>query len=203
MHFISSQHPESNGQIERFHSTLVEYIRILNNRPEFNEESIEDKVNYAVLAYNNTIHSVTKLKPSEILAGHINTESPFELDLKKQLVNNYLINHKEKIKILYDKINQLNMSAKENSINKCNKTREKLPKIPEVVYVKNKQKQSKTKDKYKSEKIRSVNTKLKTAVIEPKHYNTRSKIHLSNIKRPRKETKTSDVVAGPSRVDKE
>lgn len=41
LHFITSQHPKSNGQAERFHSTLIEHIRLLNNKEAFNKEPIE------------------------------------------------------------------------------------------------------------------------------------------------------------------
>ncbi|KAI5756548.1 hypothetical protein M8J77_025839 [Diaphorina citri] len=44
VHFTSSQHPESNGVIERFHSTLIEHIRLLNNRDEFKRDSLTTKV---------------------------------------------------------------------------------------------------------------------------------------------------------------
>ena len=40
IHFTSSQHPQSNGMIERFHLTLVEHIRLLNNRAEFEEDNL-------------------------------------------------------------------------------------------------------------------------------------------------------------------
>nr|CAH7734904.1 unnamed protein product [Callosobruchus chinensis] len=113
VHFISSQHPESNGTVERFHSTLIEHLRLLNNQIEYKNEPIETKVNYAILAYNNTIHSVTNLKPYEIITGHLNTESPFNLDIDKQLMNNYVYSHKEKMKLLYKNLNEKLIKNKE------------------------------------------------------------------------------------------
>lgn len=55
------QHSTSNGQVERFHSTLAEIARCLKE-----ERSISDTTELILLAtieYNNTIHSVTRLKP--------------------------------------------------------------------------------------------------------------------------------------------
>lgn len=95
-------------------------------------------------------------------------------------------NHKEKTKKLYDHIREINQTNKENILTKINVDKEPLPEIPPEVYVKNLQKQSKTKNKYNKEKITSINKNLKTANIEGRHYNTKQKIHLSKIKRPRK-----------------
>jgi hypothetical protein len=186
IHFISTQHPPSNGIAERFHSTLIEHIRIFNNRAEFEKEPIERKVKYAIVAYNNSIHSVTKSSPFEILYGHIDPNSLLEVDIDKQMMNDYINNHKEKTKKLYDHIREVNQNQKEKIINDRNANKEKVPEIPTDVYVKTVQKQSKTKNKYKKERITSVNKEHKTATIEPRHHNTKEKIHLSKIKRPRK-----------------
>lgn len=188
IHFISSQHPESNGPIERFHSTLIEHIRLLNNREEFKGDSIETKVQYAIIAYNNSIHSVTKLKPFEIIHGHLDPYSTFNIDIEKQLLNNYIYQHREKIKILYKNISELSEANKTKLINRRNESRENLPVIPTRVFVRNKQKQSKTKNKYQPEQIETVNSSRKIATITPRHFNTKQKVHLSNIKRPRVES---------------
>lgn len=198
IHFTSSQHPESNGIIERFHSTLIEHIRLLNNQDDFRKEPIEMKVNYALLAYNNTIHSVTKLKPYEIITGHLGTESPFNMEIDQQIINNYISQHREKMKILYEKINVDTQRHKEKVINKANETRENIPPIPEDVFVHNKQKQGKTSSKYKRQKLRSVDPNLKTAKLISQHGNTQEKIHLSNVKRPRKKTYKFQTLSGPS-----
>mgnify|MGYP002775336074 CR=1 FL=1 len=92
-----------NGVIEKFHYTLIEHLRLLNNQEEYKNESIEIKVNYALLAYNNTIHSATNLKPYEIVTGHLETDSPFNIKLENQVTN--IEKHKDKVKIMYKKIN--------------------------------------------------------------------------------------------------
>ncbi|CAA9994717.1 unnamed protein product [Nesidiocoris tenuis] len=76
--------------------------------------------------------------------------------------------------------------AKEKVIEEKNKDREDLPAIPPEVYVKTVQKQSKTKPKYNKEIIKTIDHELKTAQIIPRHHNTKEKIHLSNIRRPKK-----------------
>lgn len=198
IHFISSQHPESNGLVERFHSTLIEHIRLLNNQDNYKKEPIEIKVNYALLAYNNTIHSVTNLKPYEIITGHLGTESPFNVEIDNQLVNNYVISHRDKMKILYQKLNEDIQKKKEIVINKANQNREKLPEIPDTVHIKNKQKQGKTLNKYKKQTIRTIDKNLKTAKIKTTHPNTTEKIHISDVKRPKKKTYKFKNISGSS-----
>lgn len=203
IHFTSTQNPSSNGITERFHSTLVEHVRLLGNRTEFKRESIGTKVKYAILAYNNSIHSVTKLTPFEVLFGHINTNSFFDIDINKQIANDYVDNHVEKTKRLYEHIREVNQTTKEKVLEKRNFNKEKLPEIPTDVYVRNNQKQNKTKNKYNKETVQSVNKDLKTAKIIPRHHNTKNKIHLSKIKRPKKgpfinAKLVSDPVPGPS-----
>ncbi|KXZ75701.1 Pro-Pol polyprotein-like Protein [Tribolium castaneum] len=67
VHFCSPHHPASNGLIERFHSTFLEHLNLLNNRPEFSKDPISTKILYATIAYNNSIYSTTKLTPFNVL----------------------------------------------------------------------------------------------------------------------------------------
>ena len=148
-------------------------------------------MNYAILAYNHTIHSTTHLKPFEIIHGQLDNNNPLEIELEEQLVNNYISSHREKLKLLYKRVNETNIAAKEKYIGKANEKRTDAPiegPLPKTVYVKNKQKMSKQKNKYKREKLLSTDPELKTGRIEPQHYNTVDKIHQSNIKRPGKIT---------------
>lgn len=54
---------------------------------------------------------------------------------------------------------------------------------------------SKTKTKYNKETVKTVDPKLNSVTMNPRHYNTREKIHVPNIKRPRKkiQTKTKNI----------
>lgn len=132
--------------IERFHSTLIEHIRFINNQETYSAEPIDIKVNYTLLAYNNTTHSATKLKPVEIVNGHLNTNSPLDLELSKQILNNYITKHRDKIELLYGKVNERNQKQKEKVILKLNEKSIDFPDIPQKVFVKNKQNQLKTKN---------------------------------------------------------
>lgn len=41
------------------------------------------KMIYAIVAYNNTIHSFTKFKPIDVINGHISTDDSFNIYLEK------------------------------------------------------------------------------------------------------------------------
>lgn len=58
------QHSKSNGTVERVHSTLIEIIRCLSKQ---NDSTSSDEIFSAVKEYNNTVHSVTKEKPIDII----------------------------------------------------------------------------------------------------------------------------------------
>lgn len=88
IHFISPHHPESNGNVERFHSTISEHIRLLNAQ-NFKSSTISQKMTYAVLAYNHTVHSVIKMKPIDVINGHITDNDPFDLNLDQLLLSDY------------------------------------------------------------------------------------------------------------------
>jgi transposase InsO family protein len=63
-HFTTAGHPRSHGMIERLHGTLLEHLHLLRiDRGLVGEEAVMR----AVLAYNSSIHSVTKRTPHENL----------------------------------------------------------------------------------------------------------------------------------------
>lgn len=62
--FAPSRHSTSNAQVERFHRTLIEIARYLSEQRSI---SFDDVIFDAVREYNNTIHSVTRVKPIDLL----------------------------------------------------------------------------------------------------------------------------------------
>ena len=93
IHFVTPHHPESNSPVERLHSTLIEHIHLLNTQG-YKSEPIKYKMIYAILAYNNSIHSATKFKPIDLISGHVSSDDPFDLDLEKQLMSDYVQTHR-------------------------------------------------------------------------------------------------------------
>jgi ribonuclease HI len=58
-------HSSSNGQVERFHSTLAEIARCLKIEKHLNDTV--ELILQSTIEYNKTIHSVTNKKPIEII----------------------------------------------------------------------------------------------------------------------------------------
>jgi hypothetical protein len=109
-----------------------------------------------------------------------------DINLESQLVNNYVQNHKEKIKILHETINKNLTERKIKTITKHNETREDIPEIPDTVYVKSNFR-SKGRNKYKKETVISKDVTKKT--IQPEIESGKKgrkfhKLHMDNIKRP-------------------
>lgn len=78
-------HSETNGQIERAHSTIREIIRCSRNTSP--NLSLNDKILLAVHKYNNTIHSVTKDTPKNIYTG-VNIDNLLLPDFAQQKQEN-------------------------------------------------------------------------------------------------------------------
>lgn len=101
VHFTTPRHHESNSPIERFHSTLIEHIRILKQKD--NAKPLNELITYAVIAYNSTVHSVRKFTPHEIILGHTNSRDPLDL-VTTTFYSDYVSSHKDKVDAMYDKI---------------------------------------------------------------------------------------------------
>nr|CAH7757834.1 unnamed protein product [Callosobruchus chinensis] len=123
LHYTTSKNSNSNSPIERFHSTITEHLRAL--KLHFPKKDVTALMPYAILGYNNSIHSVTKRKPIEIINGHLDARDPFDLDVDKELMNNYIAQHKSRTKLIYALIHDASKSQKEKVIRKANESREK------------------------------------------------------------------------------
>ena len=64
IYFTPTNCSETNGTVERFHSTLAEIFRCI--RSKYEQLSNKEVFRIACTLYNETIHSATKLKPREI-----------------------------------------------------------------------------------------------------------------------------------------
>lgn len=135
---------------------------------------------YAILAYNNSVHSSTKMKPIEVITGHLDNNTLLDLNIEKQLINNYTENHKDRMKIIYNKIHNTLAENKTKVISKLNQSRELYePELNEKVLVKSKQRMSKLKNKYSPQIVTKIDKKRKTFGT-----NRAVKKHVSCIRRP-------------------
>ena len=126
-HRILAHSPNDNGNIERFHSTLLEHLRIF--KLQHKEEPIVNLMPYAIIAYNSSIHSFNKCRPFDLLTGHFDPRDPVDIDLTQHLLQQYTIDHRERMKKVYELINEKSLQNRTALIENRNKNRE-----PEVEY---------------------------------------------------------------------
>lgn len=69
---------ESNGQVEKTHSTIIEIIN--TNKYKFPNLDTPALVCLAISLYNNSIHSATKFSPNEIIFNNNNIVNPNQID---------------------------------------------------------------------------------------------------------------------------
>lgn len=107
-HRIAPHTPNENGIVERFHSTILEHLRIL--KLEQKNESVLSLINYALLAYNSSIHSFTRCRPIDVITGHFDPRDPLDIDLTAHLLQQYTVEHKNKMNKAYNLIHESSTS---------------------------------------------------------------------------------------------
>lgn len=185
IHFTTPYNPNSNSPIERLHSTLGEMIRI---------QRITDKdepanlMKYAIIAYNNTIHSSTGFTPFELLFGHTSSRNPLELHFPREFYQEYVNKHKQIMENVHKLVNLKLASEKENVINKFNQNKEKAKfKIGDIVYkqVAKSARSNKLEQKYLGPYTIVRIHPEQIAEIVGKHINSKTiRVHFRMLRRP-------------------
>ncbi|CAF4852745.1 unnamed protein product [Pieris macdunnoughi] len=127
-HRTLAHSPNDNGIIERFHSSLLEHLRILCLKNK--DEPTINQIPYAILAYNSSVHSFTKCRPHDIIRGHFDPRDPLDLNLAEHLMQQYIITHRDQMKTVYEMISEATTIDRTNLMTNRNKNRE-----PETEYV--------------------------------------------------------------------
>lgn len=140
IHFASNSN--SNGKIERFHSTLIELFRTLKTQNK--ELTLNDQMNIITDIYNNTFHSVTNKKPRDLI---FNTSN---------------ITNTEEIKNNFDKLQsavkvELNKRKQQYEQKHVNKEHPKELNPNEIKYIKNGQRLTKDKPPFKITTVKENN----------------------------------------------
>lgn len=68
---------ESNGQIEKAHSTIIEIFN--TNKTKFPNSSVPVAIELSVALYNGSVHSSTGYTPNEIVFNQVNQINPCEI----------------------------------------------------------------------------------------------------------------------------
>lgn len=121
-HKILAHSPNDNGIVERFHSTILEHLRLL--KLERRNEPVVNLMPYAILAYNSSIHSFTKCRPLDLITGHFDPRDPIDIDLSEHLLQQYSQDHRKRMSQVYDLINQTSLHDRTQLTETRNKDRE-------------------------------------------------------------------------------
>lgn len=136
LHFTSTDSHTSNSPVERFHSSLIDSLRcLIQEKPNF---PLDYLMKLAVIGYNESIHSLTKHTPFEVVFGHLNKPSPFEIS-DEIITSEYIQEHKDLTKNLYEQLRVDQVLSKEKIIDKVNerRTQPRAYKRGEIIYIRN------------------------------------------------------------------
>lgn len=103
-HYASNSN--SNGIVERFHSTLIELYR--TSRHKNANVSLNDQMNILTDVYNNTFHSVIKRRPRELIFNLRNTTDVEEIAENANKLQSAVKLELEKRKAAYEKEHERN-----------------------------------------------------------------------------------------------
>lgn len=113
LEFASSS--ESNGQIEKTHSTIIEMFN--TNKHKFPELNSPEIIALVIALYNETVHSATSFKPNEIIFNQRNIVHPCDVSQAAQNIFLKVKNHLEKSKTNMTKYNDSKESPPEIKAN--------------------------------------------------------------------------------------
>lgn len=138
----TAYHPETNGALERSHSTLKDYLKHYIHPLQYDWDKY---VPIAMFCYNTHVHSSTKFMPYELVFGvkpripnSFNSEPEFRytydayhnqlqhrLQKSHEIARENLIGKKEQTKVRYDKVSTSHKFKKGDSVYLKNETTKK------------------------------------------------------------------------------
>lgn len=183
IHFTTAAHHESNSIVERFHSTIIEHLRILKEIYR-NEDNL---MNYALIAYNSSIHSVTGFTPFELTFGHTFSRNPNEIFESNTFYTEYAENHKERLKHVYNKVKEKVQAKKDRVINKHNSQGDSSTEfcVGQTVYKKNPNCRNKKNNKFLGPyKIKSLLERNRVEIINLENQNKKEVVHIQELRKP-------------------
>lgn len=178
IHFITGGNPSSNSPIERFHSTILEKLKIINIQNP--NDTPADKMITAITNYNQSIHSGTRYSPFYLLYGPYEDQVDYDLDMT--IYENYNDKRRKELLPFFDEIERKNRERSQKAIDKHNEN--KTSDVPDVVakemFVQIGRHRNKGDPKYKKTAVRQQ--KDKTIEVET----DRNKITTVSIERAKR-----------------
>lgn len=111
IHIGTAHNPNSMGIVERFHSTILEIYRIAKYEQKHSDAA--SVMTYAIMSYNQTIHSSTGLTPFEVAFGHTDANEAFDVDFDRLYTQKLVRDHARKTKYLYKYLTDRMIERKE------------------------------------------------------------------------------------------
>jgi hypothetical protein len=111
--FSSTAQPQSNGSVERFHSTLSDSLRSYHN--DHSKENVLKGLNFVTTSHNNTRNrsQSTKFTPQELIFGHIRSEN--EIITSQETQNQFVRDKNNLISYRYPEVVANQQRNKEKS----------------------------------------------------------------------------------------
>ncbi len=91
----SAHHPRTDGQTERFNSTIEQYLRMYIN---FQQDDWSQHLNSCTFALNNAVSESTKMSPNEVLFGYQPTFFPapdLQPDIEPTNIEQFVSNRRQ------------------------------------------------------------------------------------------------------------
>lgn len=170
-HTTAARSSTGNSPVERLHSTLLETIRILRIK-KGQTTPVNELLDLATLAYNNSIHSSTKLTPFEIINGIRDTTI---LKPSNRAITDYNLERQNETKIINEIISEQKNKLTEKH-NKANQNKPDPPQITGPTYIKNNQRKTKLQPAY--DKVNATNQNKLTFTTNKKMKYHKSKVKL-------------------------
>lgn len=150
---------------------------------------------YALMAYNQTIHSTTGLTPFEVVFGHTDSTSTFDVEFNKNYTQKLLQDHKTRTKYLYEYLTDKAIAKKERIKEKHGGEKDFNIKEGDTIFIKGvNERRSKDKPRYKrAEVIGDIDRNI--VPVKFKGHDTRTPI--KDVKRPPQVRAGPDASRGP------
>lgn len=97
--YSSVHHSQSNGSLERFHSTLLELIRM--HLYENSSEHPFSILPYATIAYNNSVNNTHVFTPYELIFEHTSSRLTETLYNQQEIITKYVTDLDSRISHYY------------------------------------------------------------------------------------------------------
>lgn len=180
IHIGTPNNPNSMGLIERFHSTILEIYRLAKYERKFTDAATV--MTYAIMAYNDTIHSVTGLTPFEVVFGHTESNSQFNVNFEQEYTQQLVRDHVKRTRYLYKYLADRMTSRKEKlQEDRTGETDFDLDE-GETIFIKGvNTRRAKDKPRYKKAKVKGKVTR-NVVLVETNARST--KVPVKDIRRP-------------------